>query len=136
MLPCLHIAYFCVHSLANLLYLRRKENAVQCQKNVISLRSHLAFVLTVVCLFCKVLQYLGLMDHLDLGHTAENIWIIKLEKEDQSICMHIHMYLKQLFQIISSKPLFIQINLFSPINSYSANPEFSTKKQSAEINFG
>lgn len=40
----------------------------------------LAFVLTVVCLSCTSLRCLGLVDHLDLGHTAKSIWIIKLEE--------------------------------------------------------
>ncbi len=39
-----------------------------------------AFVLTVFCPFCRFLQYLGLEDHLDLGHIAKSKWIIKLEK--------------------------------------------------------
>lgn len=42
------------------------------------------FVLTFVCPICRYVQCLGLADHLDLGHIARSIWIIKLGGKKQN----------------------------------------------------
>lgn len=41
----------------------------------------IGFVLTFVCLIYKYARCQGLGDHLDLGHKAVSIWIIKLLKQ-------------------------------------------------------
>ena len=63
----------------------------------------LIFVLTALCLFCRFVQYLGLVDHLDLGHIARSIWIIKLWRKEKKVGMrHRFQLYKKLCQLFSS----------------------------------
>lgn len=72
----------------------------------------LASVLTVVCLTCTLVQCLGLVDHLDLGHIAKSIWIIKLEKKRRTnqYGHRFQLNQKQLFQLLSSFSLDTYLN--------------------------
>lgn len=77
-----YTAYFWVHSLANLLYLRRKktDRHISTKKRE-SRRSTMceAFVLTCLCHSYISVLCLGLRGRRGLGHKATNIWTIKLE---------------------------------------------------------
>lgn len=96
----LHMAYFWVHSLASLLYLKKKKKSVKltvprwwgiirlCRIFYNPYLLHMFFFfhswdnipLTSLCLICRYVQYQVLKGHLGLGHITGNIWIVKLKQ--------------------------------------------------------